>query len=243
MEPVVLPSTRWSLVLAGMEGETPRARAALAELCAAYWYPVYAFIRREGYAVDDALDLTQSYFATFLEKNFLASVDPERGRFRSFLLVTVKHFLAKERARSRAKKRAPSTPLLSLTSGEAETRYRREPVDSVTPEDLFERGWALTVVDRVLGRLGDQEAAAGHEARFLLLQPMLTGSGRESSYKDIASRQGMTVASVKVAMHRLRQEFGKLLREEIAGTVSDPSHVDGEIRELLELVARSGGLP
>lgn len=226
-------TTHWSLVLAARSGQSPESRVALEELCRAYWFPIYAFIRRQGYPSEDARDLTQGFFALLLERRDLAAVRPELGRFRSFLLASVTHFLSNELDRERARKRAPERPLLSLDAAEAEQRYALEPADTLTPETLFERKWAAAVVARTLGRLQNEWAGEERAPRFRALRGHLGGDEPATPYANVAAALGMTEDAVKVTVHRLRKRFGELLRGEIAETVRDPSDVDDEIRHLL----------
>ena len=226
-------TTHWSLVLAARTGKSPESRSALDALCEAYWFPLYAFIRRQGYAADQARDLTQGYFARLVERRDLEDVRPELGRFRSFLLASVKHFLSNELDRERAMKRAPGPPLVSLDAQDAEDRYRFEPVDALTPEMLFERKWAATVLERTLRRLGGEWSEGRKAARFETLRAHLTGDAPAVSYREVGETLGMSEDAVKVAVYRLRLRFGELLREEIADTVRTPGEIDGEIRYLL----------
>jgi RNA polymerase sigma-70 factor (ECF subfamily) len=225
-------TTRWSLVAAAREGGSPPARAALAELCRAYWYPVYAFVRRQGNGHDTAQDLTQEFFARLLEKDALAAVDPARGRFRSFLLASCRNFLANCRDHDHALKRGGGRPTLPLDFGDADGRYGREPAHADTPERLFERRWALALLDRVLGRLSDEYAASGKAALFQRLRPYLTGDASGDPYAAAATDLGTNEGAVKVAVHRLRQRYRDTLRDEIAQTLADPAEVDDEIRAL-----------
>jgi len=223
------------VVLAAAKGEGTASREALGSLCEAYWYPVYAFVRRQGFGAEEARDLTQGYFARLIERRGLKDVRPELGRFRSFLLASVRHFLSNERDRESARKRAPSQGLVSLETESAEDRYLAEPVDALTPETVFERKWAMTVFERALVRLraewiGDQKAR-----RFRALSRFLTGEEPAPSYREVASELEMSEAAVKVSVHRIRQRYGELLREEIAATVNDPADVDDELRHLLSV--------
>ncbi len=230
-------TTQWSVVLAAGRGDSTKTRQALAALCEAYWYPLYAFVRRQGYDSEQSRDLTQGYFLQLLEKDFLADVRPELGRFRAFLIVSVKHFLSNERDRERALKRGGGQAPIRLDAAEAEDRYRFEPVDALTPERLFERRWATTVLERALEGLRVESEGDGESARFGRLKPYLTGAEPASSYREAAGDLEMTEGAVKTAVHRLRKRFGELLRHEIAQTVADPRDVDGEIRYLLETMA------
>jgi len=255
-------TTHWSVVLrAGRFSDAAESRAAeaLAELCRIYWYPLYAYVRRRGCEAHDAEDLTQEFFLRLLSKNDLAAVDRAKGKFRSFLLAAMKHFLANQWDRACAQKRGGkkgtnpdppsadalrdspkdtlhqgSQPLFSLDALAAETRYRLEPVCDVTPEKLFERQWALAVLEQVLARLeAECVALDGGSARFAVLKQYLTGGGSSGGYAESAAALGLSVGAVKTAVHRLRRRYRLLLREEIAQTVADPEAVDDEIRYLL----------
>jgi RNA polymerase sigma-70 factor (ECF subfamily) len=227
-------ATRWTLVLsAARASETPRAAAALAELCRVYWYPLYAYVRRRNYEVHEAEDLTQEFFARLLEKNFLADVDPEKGKFRAFLLAALKHFLANEWRSSQAQKRGGGQPIVSLDTSAAETRYRLEPSHNLTPERLFERQWAITVLDRVLAGLQAEFAAQGKQPLFEELKQFLAAEQPAEGHADAAKKLGMTPGAVKTAVHRLRRQYRALLRDEIAQTVANPEEIDDEIRYLL----------
>jgi RNA polymerase sigma factor (sigma-70 family) len=227
-------ATRWTLVLSAARGsETPRAAAALAELCRIYWYPLYAYVRRRNYDVHQAEDLTQEFFARLLEKNDLADVDRRKGKFRAFLLAALKHFLANQRRNSRAQKRGGGELVLSLNTTTAESRYRLEPSHDMTPERLFERQWALTVLDRVLAGLQTEMTAQGRQLLFDALKHVLTADQNSISYAAVAAELNMTEGAVKTAVHRLRRRYRELLREEIAQTVAGPEEIDDEIRYLL----------
>jgi RNA polymerase sigma factor (sigma-70 family) len=229
--------TRWTVVLAAArEGGTPAGRAALAELCEKYWYPLYAFVRRSGHARHDAEDLTQAFFARLLEKNTISGVGPEKGRFRSFLLAAIKHFLANEWDRSQAQKRGGGKVILSLDGTAGESRHPLEPATGLTPDLIFERQWALALLDRVLDRLAEESAEKpGH---FAALKGFLTDAGPGST-SEAARTLGLSEGAVRVAVHRLRQRYRQLLRAEIAQTVDDPSEVDAEIRRLFSVFAET----
>jgi RNA polymerase sigma-70 factor (ECF subfamily) len=229
-------TTRWSVVLAAGETASPGSREALAKLCETYWYPLYAFARRWGHTADEAQDLTQEFFARLLEKHYLGDVRPERGRFRSFLLASLKHFLLNERDRVLAQKRGGGHALISLEIDTAEGRYRLEPPDKSTPETIYERRWALTLLDRVLARLRDEYAGSGRERVFESLSGFLTGQSWTPKYADIGAALDMTEGAVKVAVHRLRRRFGELLRDEIADTVAEPDDIEDEIRYLFKVL-------
>jgi RNA polymerase sigma-70 factor (ECF subfamily) len=230
--------TRWSLVLEAGGGSTPHAAAALATLCEIYWYPLYAYLRRRGYSAEDAQDLTQGFFARLLDKQTLEAARPERGRFRSFLLTSLQHYALNDWDRARAQKRGGGVPVLSLDFETAEGRYQMEPRDEVTPERLFDRRWALALLDRTLARLRAEWRSAGKEAVFEVLKPALTGDPDDDSYAQIGSRLGRTEGAVKVSVHRLRRRFRDLLREEIAETVDSANQIDEELRHLLTVVGR-----
>lgn len=223
-------TTQWSLVVAARDGTDSQARLALEALCEAYWYPLYAHVRRRGRSADEAPDLTQAFFADLLGRDFLGRVDQSRGRFRSFLLASLEHFLSRERDKEHALKQGGGIKPLSLDSREAEDRYLHEPEDRLTPEMAFERRWGLTVLERTMERL--RAEFAGQADRFERFKLFLTGSG-SAQYREIATDLGMTETAVKAAVHRLRQRYGQLLRQEIAETVADPVEVDDEVRHLL----------
>lgn len=210
-------TTHWSLVLAARNHVAPEAQAALEVLCRSYWFPLYAYLRRQGYNPHDAQDLTQEFLARLIANHDLQHVEPQRGKFRSFLLGTLKHFLSDERKKAHAQKRGGGQALVSIDEDSAESRYALEPADAVTPETLFERQWALTVLQRVRDRLRARHEQRGKVELFETLEPCLGGSRQPVSYAEVGSRLGMSEGSVKVAVHRLRKEFGELLRQEIAG--------------------------
>jgi RNA polymerase sigma-70 factor (ECF subfamily) len=227
-------ATRWTLVLRAARGtQTPRAAAAMAELCRVYWYPLYAFIRRRGHSAHDAEDLTQEFFARLLDKQFLAAAEREKGRFRTFLLTTVKRFLANEYDAAQAQKRGGGQRIVPLDGLEPEARYHLEPADTMSPERLFEQQWAVALLDRVLARLQTEMAAEDKSALFDGLKDHLAG-GRSEPYAEIATRLGMSEGAIKTAVHRLRRRYRELLREEIGHTVDDPDEVEDEIRYLFE---------
>jgi RNA polymerase sigma-70 factor (ECF subfamily) len=228
-------TTNWSLVLRAGSGDAAAGHEALGRLCEAYWYPVYAFVRRSGASAADAEDLTQEYFARFLEKRFLDDVRPERGRFRSFLLVSVRNFLHNERDRERALKRGGGRPTLPIHGEDGEGRYERELADALTPEVLFERAWVRAVLDRALARLEAESDGDLRGRRFVRLRSFLTGDGPDATYAEIAREWGVGEPAVRVAVHRLRRRFGAVLREEVGGTVEDPRDVEAEIRHLLAI--------
>lgn len=225
-------TTRWSLVLDARDGDSHNSGEALAELCESYWFPLYAFVRRQGHSPEDAADFTQAYFANLLEKGYLQDVRPEAGRFRSFLLASLKHFLYNEWDRRQAQKRGGHVQKISLDAQLAENRYSIEPVERSTPEDLYEQHWALTVLERALCQLAE-ETPESKRLRFEKLRPFLIGGEADANYRQIGEELGMSESGVKVAVHRLRHRFGVVLRQEIGQTVADPHEVDDEIRHLL----------
>jgi RNA polymerase sigma-70 factor (ECF subfamily) len=233
-------TTRWSVVLAAGEERargSDAAQVALGQLCQAYWYPLYAYVRRRGYSPSDAQDLTQAFFARLLEKNVVQAADPQKGKFRSFLLAALKDFLANERRHARTLKRGGGCAVLPLEFASGEERYRREPVDERTPDDLFERRWALTLLEQALARLRDNYTQAGKLPLFEQLKDRLGGESMRP-YHEIAVETGMTEGSIKVAVHRLRGQYRELLRDEVAQTVSSEADVDEELRDLFEALGR-----
>ena len=230
-------TTHWSVVLAAGRGDSTRARDALETLCRAYWYPLYAFVRRSGHGPHDAEDLVQAFFAQCLEKNYLGAADQAKGRFRSFLLVTLKRFLANEWDKARTRKRGGATPPISLDALTAEQRYALEPAEPLSADRLFERRWALTLLESVLARLRAEQVAAGRTEAFDLLKDSLIGGGHETSYAELAARLGTSEGAVKVAVHRLRRRYRELLEAEIANTVGSPEEVAEERRYLLSVLS------
>jgi RNA polymerase sigma-70 factor (ECF subfamily) len=212
---------------------------ALNDLCAAYWPPVYGFIRMKGHSREEAEDLTQEFFARILEQRGLAAADRERGKFRSFLLASVSNFLANQWDRATALKRGAGIPTLSLDFPAGEERLRRELCHGLTPEALFERQWALTLLARVLDRLREEHERKGHGALFARLRGFLTEDQERGSYESVALETRISEGSVRTAVHRLRRRYGELVREEITALVSDPNEVEGEIRYLLNAVGQS----
>jgi RNA polymerase sigma factor (sigma-70 family) len=230
-------TTHWSVVLAAKDRLCPAGRRALESLCQAYWYPLYAFVRRQGHNPEDAADLTQGFFTRLLEKDWLADVSRTKGRFRSFLLAAMNHFLANEYDKAQARKRGGGCRIVSLEVKTAETRYRLEPSDPVTPEQLYERQWALTLLDQVLTRLQGHYEEEGKADLFAVLKPCLGGRCEAQPYANLAARLGMTEGAVRVAVHRLRQRYREVLREEIAQTVSSLEEVEPEIRHLMRALS------
>jgi DNA-directed RNA polymerase specialized sigma24 family protein len=238
--PSKFASTHWSVVLAaGCSPASPEALSAMARLCSTYWYPLYAFIRRQGHQADAAEELTQEFFARFLERDFLEAVDRNKGRFRSFLLACCRHFLANQRDFARALKRGGGQPALALDFHGVHERYQAEPAAALSAEKLFERRWALTLLEQVMIQLRQEYVAQGKGELFDHLQKVLVGESEALSYARIAAALNMTEDAVKKAAQRLRQRYGILLREQIAATVDDPAKIDEEIRDLFAALAAS----
>jgi RNA polymerase sigma factor (sigma-70 family) len=231
------PTTHWSQVVAAGDRAAPEARDALAELCRAYWYPLYAFIRRKGHGPEDAQDLVQGFLASLLERDDLRTLEPARGRFRSFLMASCAHYLSKQRDRARALKRGGGRTPISIDRLEAESRFGVEPSHDLTPERLFERRWALTLLGHVLDRLDLEMDRPDRKPLYDQLRPALVGLDEIPSYRQIGESLGLSEGAVKMAAHRLRARFRELLRDEISRTVSEPSEVDAEIGTLLAALA------
>jgi RNA polymerase sigma factor (sigma-70 family) len=229
-------ATPWSEVLAAGDSSLPGSREALQRLCRIYWYPLYAFIRRQGSGAHDAEDLVQGFFADLLENRVLSVADPARGRFRSFLLTRLKHFLSDERKKAHAQKRGGNRTAVSLDAASAEERYRLEPVTELTPETSFDQRWAVTVLEQTVARLRAEYVAAGREELFEALKCFQPGEAADQSYADVATRLGLSESAVKSAIWRLRQRHRDLLREAIAQTVATPAEVDDEIRYLISML-------
>ena len=230
-------TTHWSVVLTAGDELSPHAAEALAQLCRTYWYPIYAFIRRQGHGVADAQDLAQEFFARLIEQRDLSRVAKDKGRFRSFLLVVLKHFLINEWRRANSQKRGNGQPLLPLDEVLAEDRYNLEPGHEVTPERLYERRWALTLLDEALARLRREHAAQGKEGQFDMLKIHLSAGKGPLTYAELGAKLNLTEGAVKVAIHRLRQRYILVLREEIARTVSTPAEVEDELRHLMNVLS------
>jgi len=228
--PSDFPTTRWTLVIAAADTQRKDARSALVSLSEGYWYPLYAYIRRRGYPADQAQDLTQEFFIRVLEGRYLDRADPEKGRFRAFLLTSMKFFLADEADRNRAQKRGGGT-VLSLEFSSGEDRYQREPAHNETPERIFEQRWALSVLDRVVEKLRNEFVHHGRPEHFERLKVFLLGQS-DAPYAALAREMNTSEGALKVAIHRLRKRYRELFRQEIADTVADPAEVDPELRFL-----------
>lgn len=225
-------TTDWRLVASAGGADVAQASEALSKLCQTYWPPLYAHVRQAGYSPPDAQDFTQQFFAHFIERNSIAQADPERGRFRSYLLVSLKNFLANEWQKSRAWKRGGKALTISLAMDDAETRCVQIAASGDTPDRAFDRQWALTLLDTVLGCLRREYADSGREALFLGLKDSLAGERAEASYRELGARLGLSESAVKAAAHRLRKRYRELLREEIARTVTTSEEIDDELRYL-----------
>jgi len=226
-------TTHWSVVLAAGQDSSPNARDALEQLCRSYWYPLYAYVRRRGYGREDAQDLTQSFFARLLEKDYLGLADRQRGKFRTFLLTALQRFLADEWDRARRLKRGGGQTTISFDALSAEERYKLEPVDAFDASRLFERRWATTLVEHALARLEREHAERKRSDQFKELRRFLVGEHTESSYAEAAQRLDMAVTTARMAVSRLRERYRELLREEILQTVSDEREAEEEYRALM----------
>jgi DNA-directed RNA polymerase specialized sigma24 family protein len=234
----VFAATHWSVVLAAGQAESPQAAEALEKLCRTYWYPLYAYVRRRGFGHDDAQDLTQGFLLQLLAHKSFGRVDRSKGRFRSFLLGGLNHFLADQRDRANAQKRGGGHSILSLDAQAAEQRYRLEPVDERSPDRLFERAWAMALLDSVLASLEEEFRDAGKVELFERLREFLVAGMEPPTYAEAGAETGMTSEAVRKAVHRLRHRYYGLFREEIARTVADASEVEEEMRYLCDVIAR-----
>ena len=235
--PVHFSTTHWSVVLAARDTASPQAGAALAELCRTYWYPLYAFVRRKGHSPHDAEDLTQAFFARLLEKNYVAQADRERGRFRSYLLMALTHFLADEWDKSRRQKRGGGREMISFDAASAEERYRLEPIDQLDAAKLYERRWVTTLFDKVLARLEQEFRDAEKGPLFAALKSSLLAEPDGPSYAGLRAQMGLTESAVKQTVHRMRRRYRELFREEIAQTVAGPDEVDDELNHIFAVLS------
>ena len=234
-------TTHWSVVVAAKGGASASLDEALEKLCRAYWPPLYAYIRREGHDATEAEDLTQEFFARFLEKNFLDHLHHQQGKFRSFLLTFLKHFLCEQRRKAGSQKRGGGQVIVSLDAMAGQDGYLLEPVDELTPDQVFERRWAQTVLQTALNRLREEYAARGQAKLFELLQDYQPREPGGQSYEQLGEVLGLTEAAVKSAVQRMRQRHRELLREEIAHTVTRPEEIEEEIRHFRALLSRERG--
>src|SRR5258708_18209818 len=230
-------TTHWSVVIAARGSELPEAAAALEELCRTYWYPLYAFVRRKGHSPHDAQDLTQAFFARLLEKNYVAQADRERGRFRTYLLAALTHFLADEWDKARRLKRGGGREIISFDAASAEERYRLEPIDQLDAAKLYERRWVTTLFDRVLARLEQEFRDSGKGGLFEGLKSSLIAEDAGLSYAELGAQLGLKEDAVKQSVHRMRRRYRELFREEIAQTVSTPGEVEDEMNHLFAVLS------
>jgi len=229
-------TTHWSMVIAAGDS-SPAALPALQKLCAAYWYPLYAYVRRQGHGVEDAEDLTQEFFARMLERRYFRLADRNRGRFRTFLLTSLKHFLINEWAKANREKRGGGQKLLSIDDSKMETRFRAEPVAQQPPDKVYERQWALVLLERVLNQLQSELVGEGRGEWFEELKPFLTGIEEASSCAEASRRMGITEGTLRVRVYRLRQRYRELLKKEVSQTVEDSALVEEEIRHLISALS------
>jgi RNA polymerase sigma-70 factor (ECF subfamily) len=225
-------TTHWSVVLEAGQGDSTKAAEALERLCKTYWYPLYVFIRRKGHSPTDAQDLTQEFFARFLERKYIALADQSRGKFRTFVLRSLEHFLINEWSKATAAKRGGPHGTISWDAQDAESRYLMEPADSLSPDKVFEKRWAMALLDKVIAQLREEFAASGKGDLFEALKGSVWGEQTPLSYQEIGGKLGMAEGAVKVAVHRMRQRYRQLLRAEVAETVAESGKVDEELREL-----------
>ena len=224
-------------MLAAGRRRAPQADVALEELCRTYWYPLYVYVRRQGHSKEDAEDLTQAFFARFLAKNYLEGLRSDKGKFRAFLLASLKHFLANEWDRSQRQKRGGGATTLSLDWQDAEARYQIDPADRLSPDKLYDRAWATALLEQVIARLRAECAAEGRGKVFEQLKPFLTMGKSDMPYAQAAASLGLNEGAARVAVHRLRKRYRELLRQEIAQTLADPANIEEELRALFQAFA------
>jgi RNA polymerase sigma-70 factor (ECF subfamily) len=237
---VQFATTHWSAIFAAVNSESSEAAAALENLCGQYWYPLYAFARRQGHSAEDAEDLVQSFLADFLERKALQAADPARGRFRSFLLICFKRYATNEWRRGQTAARGGGKSLFSLDAFTPEELYAREVRSPLSPDQLYDRAWACGILDRTAQALREDYARRDQSERFELLEPFLPGASRELSYGEVARRLGLSEVSVRAEVHRLKQRYRRLLRAQIAPTVSDADEIDQELKSLMAALAEEG---
>jgi len=230
-------TTHWSVVLEACGETSPQAQMALEKLCHGYWYPLYAHVRRLGWGVEESKDLTQQFFARLLERKYLHLADRERGRFRSFLLTSLKHFLTDEWEKARTQKRGGGQKTISWDDFDPEERYRHEPAEQLSPERIYEKRWAGILLESVVSQLQMEYAKAERAAEFAELKAYIWGDENPGTYAEVAARLQMEEGALKVAVHRLRKRFREQLRKEVARTVSSPQEVDEELRYLRSLLS------
>jgi RNA polymerase sigma factor (sigma-70 family) len=231
-------TTHWSVVLLAGDNATSDATAALEQLCRAYWYPLYAFVRRKGHNPHDAQDLTQAFFERMMEKSFLQSVDRNKGKFRSFLLACLNHFLAKDWRDGHTLKRGGAATFLPLDTAAYDERLAAETLSTQPPEDFYDRQWALTLLDQAMGRVEQEMKEAGKANLFEATKPFLVEPTRDGAYDPVAERLGMTPRAVSMAVSRLRQRYRELVREAVAQTVTTPLELEEELRNLRRLITQ-----
>ncbi len=231
-------TTRWTVILEAGRGHTTQARRALEELCRLYWYPLYAYVRRQGRSREDAEDLTQGFFARLLERNSLKGLSSEKGRFRAFLLGSLKHFIANEWDRANCRKRGRGLAVLSLDLEGADNRYQVEPADQLSPDRLYDRAWAVTLLEQVIIRLREEAASEAKSALFEHVKPFLMVGTDSVPYAEAARVSGLSEGALRVAVHRLRRRYRELLREEIAQTLADPGNTEEELQALFSAFTR-----
>jgi RNA polymerase sigma-70 factor (ECF subfamily) len=230
-------TTHWSVVLAAGQSSSPGGREALERLCGDYWYPLYAYVRRKGHSPEDAQDLTQEFFARFLGRNYLARADRQRGKFRAFLLTSLKHFLTNEWHRAHAAKRGAHAMHISFDGTEAERLYRLEPAPDLTAESLYELSWAMSLLERVRARVRQEYVAEGRAERFDAAEQFLPGYQTEMTYTEAARQLGTPEGTLKSDVHRVKRRYGELLRAEIANTVAQPADIADELRHLMKVLS------
>jgi len=235
-DPAVFATTHWSVVLTAGQSELPEAAEALEKLCRAYWYPLYVYVRRQGQSPHDAQDLTQEFFARLLEKKYLRLADPDRGKFRAFLLKSLKHFLVNEWEKARALKRGGGQVVIPLDAELAESRYAAEPTQAMTLDEVYEKRWAVTLIEAVLAGLRENYAASGRLPVFETLKGFIWGELTTLSYAEVAPQLGLTEGAVKVAVHRLRGRYRERLRAEVGKTVATPGEVNEELQHLIAVL-------
>ncbi len=233
----IFATTHWSVVLAAGEGDSAPAHRALETLCAAYWYPIYVYVRRKGYGPDEAEDLTQEFFAQVIAKDHLRLADQAKGKFRTFLLTMLDYFLAREWSRTHRQKRGGQFKFISLDQLTPEERYRLEPTDQATPETKFLKKWALTVLEQAMNALENECRTKNNGELFAEVKELLSNDRDSQTYAEIGRRVGMGEGALRMTVLRLRRRYGELLRQEVAQTVGEPQEVDDEMRLLLNLVS------
>jgi RNA polymerase sigma-70 factor (ECF subfamily) len=233
----VFATTHWSVVLAAAERDTPQAVAALEELCRTYWYPLYAYVRRQGHSPEDAQDLAQDFFAKLMANGFPRGATPERGKFRSFLLASLRHFLVDQHRHAGAVKRGGGKSFISLDQNQAEQRLDLACAHTLTPDRLYDREWAMALLDRAQCRLEEEYATAGRAELYSRLRNFPVATKGDRSFDQVAADLGMTVSALKSAVHRMRARYRELVREEVAHTVLDPAEVREEARYLIEILS------